>query len=303
MPINHKNIFTRFKWLKQKRNKFIISSDYDGLICASFLSHYLNWELVGYYNMEKIWVSQRGLDAKKSLIWVDLNIVPKIGKAIGGHITICKDQMPEGLNSSCNPNILMKLTEKDFKNKFPFSTLIFLLWLYKYKIPTSEMAKFFILHSDSTWMKIQKYPSNTNKWMNILTGFQWGKLFNNIESMRFEKNIDQKFYPLLSSCSANTGYSKLKSKHLGIQSRECILNPDWDEDIMLNLFELFGQSLSWNPPKLPQIISKIKGKKYSIALSDVKKIGLNKLIKEKKIFSYAITSSKTLKYTVFNPIR
>ena len=61
-------------------NKGIISADYDGLICASFLHHYLGWTLVGYYNMENIWISQKGLDNKKELIWVDLNILPKQGK-------------------------------------------------------------------------------------------------------------------------------------------------------------------------------------------------------------------------------
>ena len=50
MKLNRKNIFKKYEWLKEKKRPFIISSDFDGLICASFLSHYLNWELVGYYD-------------------------------------------------------------------------------------------------------------------------------------------------------------------------------------------------------------------------------------------------------------
>ena len=42
MNINKNIIFEKFSWLKEKNKYFVISADYDGLICASFLSHYLN---------------------------------------------------------------------------------------------------------------------------------------------------------------------------------------------------------------------------------------------------------------------
>ncbi|SVD26109.1 uncharacterized protein METZ01_LOCUS378963, partial [marine metagenome] len=77
MIINRNNIFNKFKWLKDKNRPFIISADYDGLACAAFLSHHMQWKLVGYYNMEKIWISKYGIENKKELIWVDLNILPK----------------------------------------------------------------------------------------------------------------------------------------------------------------------------------------------------------------------------------
>ena len=38
MIINRNNIFNKFKWLKDKNRPFIISADYDGLVCAAFLS-------------------------------------------------------------------------------------------------------------------------------------------------------------------------------------------------------------------------------------------------------------------------
>ena len=43
MQIKRKNIFKDYKWLKEKNKFFIISADYDGLICASFLHHHLNF--------------------------------------------------------------------------------------------------------------------------------------------------------------------------------------------------------------------------------------------------------------------
>jgi len=301
--IIRKNIFNNFKWLNEKNKSFIISADYDGLICASFLSHHLSWNLVGYYNMEKIWISKDGLEQKNDLIWVDLDIVPKAGKTLGGHIVMLNKQLPAGLKSSCNPNIHNSISSDNFNEKYPLSTLSFLLWIFNISIPKNNMAQFLVLHSDSTWFKYQKYTKNFRDWLSILEDYKWSALFKDIDTLDFEKKVDQEFYPLMIQMSATSGFSKLKSKHLHIKSREYQFNPDWDEDVILNLFNLFGQYLFWNPPLLPKIIKKINGKKYSIPIQDVKKIGLNNFVKKNKVFSYAITSSRTIKYTVFDTIK
>ena len=62
MILDRKQIFKQFPWIKEKNKKFIISADYNGVICASFLSHILNWELVGYYDLESLWVSNNKID-------------------------------------------------------------------------------------------------------------------------------------------------------------------------------------------------------------------------------------------------
>ena len=300
--IIRKNIFKKFNWLNDKGRPFIISADYDGLISSVFLSHFLKWNLVGYYNMEKIWISHEGISKKNDLIWVDLNIVPKSGKSLGGHIAMIDKTLPIGLKTSCNPNILLKLTHNDLSNKYPLSTISFLMWLYKTRVPTNQIAKFLILHSDSTWLKFQKYPKNFHNWISLLEEYNWNTLLKNIDSIEYEQAIDQIFYPLLIQTGASSGFSKLTSKHLGIKSREYKLNPDWDEDVILNLFDIIGQNLLWTPPKLPLSLKKIQGSKHLISIDEIKKIGLEQFIKNKKIFCYAITSPKTIKYTVFNNI-
>ena len=63
MIFHRKNIFTRFPWINEKNHQFIVSSNYDGLICASLLTHFKHWKLVGYYDLESIWISN---DAKKN---------------------------------------------------------------------------------------------------------------------------------------------------------------------------------------------------------------------------------------------
>ena len=129
------------------------------------------------------------------------------------------------------------------------------------------------------------------------------KKVNSNNSYNFEKEIDQIYYPMLIRIGAVSGLSKIVSRHLKITSRELLFNPDWDIDIILNLFNLFGKYLSWDPPQLPNISSKINGKKNEIDLKIVQKAGLKKFIKHNKIFSYAITSPKKFKYTVFDKIQ
>jgi len=301
--ISKKSIFNKFKWLKDKHRYFIISANYDGLICAAFLSNYLKWELAGYYNMEKIWISEEGIKNKKDLIWVDLDILPKAGRTLGGHIVKLDNTIPRGFNTSCNPNILLNLSNYNFKNKYPLSTVAFLMWLFNIKIPQSLFGKFLILHSDAIWLKYQKYSKNFNDWLELLDGYYWERLFKSINTLEYEKKVDQIFYPELIQIGATSGFSKLSSKHLKIKSRESKFNPDWDEDIILNLLNLFAEHLLWNPFCIPKIKKKINGKKYSIAVSEVKKMGLNNFIRNKKIFSYAITSPKIIKYTVFDTIK
>ena len=299
MILKRNDIIKKYPWINKKKQKFIISADYDGLICAALLNHYKNWELVGYYDLESIWISDKAKKNKNDIIWVDLNILPKQGRAIGGHIVNIKDEILQGFETSCNPNILANLNSSLFKNKFPFSTLIFLLWLYNIQIPKKIMAKMLVMHSDSSWLKSQHYAENYNSWINVLDDYPWKWLFKNVASQTFEKRIDEILYPKLQSIYAISGYSKLKSKYLKLQSRELKVNPDWDEDIILNLFNLFGTAFNWTPPKLPDIKCRIDGMKNKVSIKTIKKMGLNQFLKKNKVFSYTITSPKTLIYTTF----
>ena len=301
MKLKRNNIVKKYNWLTEKNKEFIISCDYDGLICASFLHHYFNWKLVGYYDYNSIWLSKDAIKNKHQIVWVDLNILPKAGKSIGGHIVSIDKKLPSGFLTSCNPNILLNLTHNDFKNKFPFSTLILLMWLHNIKIPNNDLAKLFILHSDNSWMKIQKYEDNINTWENILSDYSW-RFIEDIDSFDFEKKIDQFLYPKLIDIGAASRFSKLKSNHLKIRSRESNINPDWDSDVILRLFSVFAQTLGWTQPQLPIITKRIDGIKKKIKLDEVKHMSLNKFISKHKVFSYAITSPTSISYTVFKQL-
>ena len=299
MKLDRKKIISEFSWLKEKNKFFIISADYDGLICASFLNHFLNWKLSGYYDMQKLWLSDDAINNKEELIWVDLNILPIKGKTIGGHIVSINNETPNGFNSSCNPNILLNVDSNNFKNKFPLSTVLFLMWLHNIKIKDEFIAKLLILHADAVWLKNQHYENNMQFWQKILYDYNWYNLFYNVNTKTFEKKIDQILYSEMKEIGAISNRSKLQSKFLNIQSKEYICNPDWDDDIILKLFNIFGNHLGWTPPTLPFITKKIIGKREKVYLSKVKKIGLNNFIKKNQIFSYAVPSPRIFNYTTF----
>jgi len=300
MELLRKKIISDYPWLKEKNKHFMISADYDGIICASFLNHFLNWKLTGYYNMETLWLSENAIKNKSDLIWVDLNILPIKGRTIGGHIVSINDSIPKGFQTSCNPNLLLNINSKNFDKKFPFSTILFLMWIHNIYPKNKLISKLLLLHADAVWLKFQNYPDNVNKWKKILTDYNWNKLFSRVNSKNFDKKIDAILYSQMKEIGALSKRSKLSSKHLNIQSREYICNPDWDDDIIIKLFNIFGNELDWSPPKLPIISKKIKGQRYKTSLSKVKKIGLNNFIKSNKIFSYAIPSPRIFNYTSFN---
>ena len=299
MIFNTTEIFKEYPWLLKKNLPMIISSNYDGLICASLLKHHLNWNLVGYYNHESLWVSKEAQERKKDIIWVDLNILPKNGKAIGGHIISVDGFIPKGFETSCNPNILNKLTSESFSSKFPFSTLIFLLWLYKIDYSDDKIAKMLILNSDDSWLKWQHYRKNCNDWLKKLPDYNWKRLLTNVNSKFFDKLMSDVLYPELFQLSSFKKTKKLNSNFLNINNKEVIINPDWDEDSIQKIFQLITNHLLWVTPKLPQIIQRIDGIKKKCLLSEVKKTGLDKFIEQNNIFSYAITSPKYFSFTTF----
>ena len=299
MVFERNKLCSRFSWLKEKNLPMIISADYDGLICASFLHHHLNWKLVGYYDLNSIWVSDNAIQEKQNLIWVDLNILPKQGKAIGGHIISIAGEIPPGFQSSCNPNILSNITANEFHRKFPFSTLIYLLWIHNIEIKHDLLSQLLVLHSDAAWLKFQHYPDNCKNWQNKLSDYSWKILFNSVKTKTFEKRIDEELYPLLQTMQAVSGKSKLKSNHLNINSKQYQFNPDWDEDIILKLFNLFAKQIRWTPPNLPLITKSIKGIRQKAPLALIKQIGLSHFLKEKRVFSYAIPSPRIFNFTSF----
>ena len=98
---------------------------------------------------------------------------------------------------------------------------------------------------------------------------------------------------------AVSGKGKLSSKHLNISSRQYQFNPDWDEDVVLKLLQLFGKILGWTPPEIPNIVKSIEGIRQKVPLAFIKEKGLVNFLNKKRVFSYAIPSPRIFNFTSF----
>ena len=67
---------------------------------------------------------------------------------------------------------MAKIDATQFNRKFPFSTLIYFLWLYNIKLKSNLLSNLLILHSDSTWLKFQHYTSNCQIWQKSLSEYR-----------------------------------------------------------------------------------------------------------------------------------
>jgi len=299
MVFQRNQILSTFPHLGEKQQPFIVSTHYDGLICAAFLHHYLDWQLAGFYDLTSLWLSKTALERKRELIWVDLNILPREGRSVGGQIVSPAGDLPPGFQSSCNPNILAGVTAREFSRKFPFSTILFLLWLHNTSIPQSFMARLLVLQADDVWLKAQHFPENFKRWQTMLPEYNWNRLFRNITSRNFEKQMAELLYPQLKAVRGCSRPGKLSGKHTGIRSRTVIFNPDWDEDVIWQFLQLFAEHLKWTPPPLPHIHQRLDGHRQKIPLAEVKKGGLIPFLRQHAVFSYAIPAPRTFNFTTF----
>jgi len=127
-------------------------------------------------------------------------------------------------------------------------------------------------------------------------------LFNGVNTKGFERRIDEDLYPLFQSMQAVSGKSKLRSKHLNICSKQFQFNPDWDEDVILTLINLFGDTLGWTPPPIPSILKSINGNRKKVPLALIKEIGISQFLKDNRVFSYAIPSPRIFNFTSFGTV-
>jgi len=82
----------------------------------------------------------------------------------------------------------------------------------------------------------QNYTENCNEWIEKLSNYNFDKLFENVNSKIFDDEIDKLLYPTLLSINSMKEFGKLKSKFLNIVNKELIINPDWDEDSIMDWF-------------------------------------------------------------------
>lgn len=170
--INYKEIIEKYPWVVKKDQKCIISPDADGMLCGLFMSYYLNWQVVGYYDNGKNLILKNGVHAK-DCIFLDTEIYRPDIRSIGHHISLLRKNNTEiNLNNykNClNPNNLRGRTLKEnFSLKYPMGTIHLLLCIVgkKFSIKYLNNSFFVILQADGTINRfLDKYSENLYNWL------------------------------------------------------------------------------------------------------------------------------------------
>lgn len=170
--IDYKETIKRYPWLIEKNLNCIISPDADGMLCGLFMSHYLNWQVVGYYDNGKNLIIKKNIHTK-DCVFLDTEIYRSNIKSVGHHISLFRKNNTEiNLDNYCNclnPNNLRGRTLKEnFSLKYPMGTIHLLLCLVgqKYSIKYLDNSFFVILQADGTINRfLDKYSENLHDWL------------------------------------------------------------------------------------------------------------------------------------------
>ena len=297
VPLSRKEIFQRFPWQLERNRPMVISTDIDGLLSAAFLHHHLGWQVAGYYDSSTLWLSALTDKQRGRLVWVDLDICRPGCPTLGHHILTLTGDPPPALSCVCNPNLLAGIGADAFANKYPFSTVLLLLWLHEVSLRRDLMARLLVLHADSSWINYQHYGDNCRSWRERLPGYDWRWLFNQVDSERFEARMQDQLYARLERLGACDSQGQASSRHLGLKGGQLRFNPDWDEDVILSVYSLAGTYLKWSPPQAPVIAHRIEGHRTTAALHSTALKNFPDDLIGSGVFSYAITSRNAINFT------
>ena len=192
----------------------IISTGLDGLLSAALLHHHLGWEVTGYYDRATLWLSDQARENREKLVWVDLDICRPKARSLGRHVLTSSSGIPTVLEHICNPNLLAGVGAENFPQRYPFSTIIFLLWLHDIAIRRDLVARLLVLHATATWMTLQRDGANGAQWQTRLPGYDWPWLFAQVDTELFERRMRDQLYAPLERLAALDISGRHRSRHL-----------------------------------------------------------------------------------------
>lgn len=173
MKLNYEMLLRSYPWIVEKGHDCILSPDSDGLLCGLFVSHYLNWNIRGFYD-GKVLLLAKGL-IPKDCVFLDMEIYRAEVRSIGQHMILFdKKNPPEGwsaFNQCISANNLHQYDFKNnFKSKYPLGTIHLLAAIVgtQHKIGIKKNAVGPLLYTDGTFKNQFNYPENCLEWLEFL---------------------------------------------------------------------------------------------------------------------------------------
>lgn len=171
--ILYDGLIKKYPWIVKENQKCILSPDSDGLLCGLFMSHALNWRVVGFYD-GKVLALKKG-ESVKDCIFLDMEIFREYVRSLGHHMVLYnKRNKPKNwLNfSNCiQPNNIRGYDGKTtFPLKYPLGAIHLVLGIvgYQKKVDIKKSAICPLLYTDGTFKNLFNYPDNCLDWLNFL---------------------------------------------------------------------------------------------------------------------------------------
>lgn len=174
--INYEEIILKCPWIVSKGQNAILSPDMDGFLCGLLMSHYLSWNIIGFYD-GKFLLLKKGFSTENS-VFLDMEILREGIYSIGHHMNAHNfNDLPVDYNksmSNCiNPNYIRKFDRAhDFSKKYPLGTIHLLMYILETKYPNlvkikkEGLAPLFF--ADGVWKILFKYTTNVLNWFDYL---------------------------------------------------------------------------------------------------------------------------------------
>lgn len=183
--IDYDKIVEEYPWIVEKNIGCILSPDSDGLLCGLLMSHYLNWEIVGFYD-GKIMIFKKGKKIK-DCVFLDMEIFREDIRSMGHHMLLYnKRQKPQNWykwKNCIQPNNLREYDiQHDFRLKYPLGTIHMLMGIlgHKLKIKVPETAIPALFFTDGVFNVLFNYPENVLNWLKYLRAHEEGSPLKNI---------------------------------------------------------------------------------------------------------------------------
>ena len=297
-PLSRKRLLRQFPWAAEHDQKMVIAANLDGLLSAALLHHHFGWRIVGYYDDEELWLAEEE-SRLDDLIWVAIPACRQEFRSISTAVMTTDSQVPDSLAGCCNPNLVAGIGAEAFDLRYPFSTLLFLLWLHNVPVRKNLVARLLALAAADSWMVYQQNQARCRSWFDRLPGMDWKWLFQRVDSALFEQRLRDKLIAPLERLVGAMISSASLGRHLGVPNPQVIFNPDWDDDIALHITAFAGTYLKWSPPPLPAVASRGRGELLRIATDRQEILSIPDDLPAGGVLSCAFSSNDTVKFTAF----
>lgn len=171
--LDYYQLIAKYPWIVEKNHDCILSPDSNGLLCGLLMSHFLNWNIKGFYD-GKVMLLKKGTKVQEC-IFLDMEIYRENIRSMGHHMINYNKRMNHinwnNYKNCIQPNLFRNYDGKnDFRLKYPLATIHMLISIVSKKVEINliEDSVAPLFFTDGTFNVLFSYPENVLNWMNYL---------------------------------------------------------------------------------------------------------------------------------------